>query len=90
MGEFVQPTHGGSKETGMQTFACGSGAIAPNAAAATRTITAFIGAAAGRRGASFRRANAAQVCSNVGSVVVDGVSECSITTAARQIVSERW
>ena len=32
------------------------------AAAATRTRTAFIGAAAARGSASFRRAEAAQVC----------------------------
>ena len=40
--------------------------------------------------ASFRRADAAQVCSNVGFVEVDGVFECSVAKAARQIVSERW
>jgi hypothetical protein len=35
---------------------------------------------------------AAQVCNNVGFVVVDGPSECSVARAiaARQIVSERW
>ena len=40
--------------------------------------------------ASLRRADAAQVCSNVGFVAVDGALECSAATAARQIVSERW
>ncbi len=43
-----------------------------------------------RGGASFRRADTAQVCSNVGFVEVDGPCECSAATAARQIVSERW
>ena len=38
----------------------------------------------------MRRADAAQVCNNVGFVAVDGVFECSVATAARQIVSERW
>ena len=38
--------------------------------------------------ASLRRADAAQVCSNLG--LVDGEFECSFATAARQIVSERW
>jgi hypothetical protein len=38
----------------------------------------------------LRRADAAQVCSNVGFVEVDGAFECSPTIAARQIVSERW
>ena len=41
-------------------------------------------------GASLRRADAAQVCSNLGLVVVDGQVECSSAIAARQIVSERW
>jgi hypothetical protein len=41
-------------------------------------------------GASFRRANAAQVCNNVGLLVVDSDFECSFSTAARQIVSEKW
>ncbi len=44
----------------------------------------------GREGASFRSAGAAQICSNVGLVAVDGVLECSVAPAARQIVSERW
>jgi hypothetical protein len=38
----------------------------------------------------LRRADAAQVCSDVGFLVADGVFECSIAIAARQIVSERW
>jgi hypothetical protein len=43
-----------------------------------------------RRGsASFRGVDAAQVCSNVGLVAVDGVFECSFFPAARQKVSER-
>ena len=46
-------------------------------------------------GASFRSADAAQVCNNVGFVAVgfvkvDGAFECSVAIAARQIVSERW
>ncbi len=41
-------------------------------------------------GASLRRADAAQVCNNVGVVAVDGEFECSFAQAARQIVSERW
>ena len=41
-------------------------------------------------GASFRSADAAQVYNNVGFLAVDGVFECSVATAARQIVSERW
>ncbi len=42
-----------------------------------------------RRGsASLRRADAAQVCNNVGFFPVDGVFECSAAIAARQIVSE--
>ncbi len=48
------------------------------------------GGGAGRGGASFRRADAAQVCNNVGFVFLDGVFECSFATTARQIVSERW
>ena len=48
-----------------------------------------VGGKAARGGPSFRRADAAQVCSNVGFVAVDGPSECSPTNAARQIVSER-
>ena len=47
-------------------------------------------ATAARGGASFRSADAAQVCNDVGFVVVDGVIECSVASAARQIVSERW
>ena len=43
-----------------------------------------------RGGASLRRADAAQVCNNVGFVVFDGVFECSFAIPARQIVSERW
>ncbi len=39
----------------------------------------------------FRRADAAQVCNNVGVfVAVDGHLECSLAKAARQTVSERW
>jgi hypothetical protein len=51
----------------------------------------FTGKGRGRRGsASFRRADAAQVCNDVGFVVVDGAFECSVAIAARQIVSKRW
>ena len=39
---------------------------------------------------SFRSADAAQVCNDAGVVAVDGVIECSVAIAARQIVSERW
>jgi hypothetical protein len=62
----------------------------PQTAAATRKRTAFIWAAAARGSASLRRADAAQVCNNVGFVVADGLFECSFEIAARQIVSERW
>jgi hypothetical protein len=63
---------------------------------ATRTRPPFLfggsrGAAdggAGRWSASLR--DAAQVCSDVGVVFVDGPVECSAAMAARQIVSERW
>jgi hypothetical protein len=48
------------------------------------------GGGAARGGASFGRADAAQVCSNIGVVAVVGAFECSVATAARQIVSERW
>ena len=41
-------------------------------------------------GASLGRADAAQVCNNVGFLAVDGEFECSVAPAARQIVSERW
>ena len=58
--------------------------------AATGTRTAFIAAAAARGGASFRRADAAQVCNHVVFSVLDGPFECSFAIAARQIVSERW
>jgi hypothetical protein len=35
--------------------------------------------------------NAAQICNNVGFVLEgDGPTECSVATAARQIVRERW
>ena len=40
--------------------------------------------------ASLRRADAAQVCNDLGFVTVDGEFECSVAIAARQIVSERW
>ena len=50
----------------------------------------FYWAAAARGSSSLRRADAAQVCSNLGFVVVDGDFECSSARAARQIVSERW
>ena len=50
----------------------------------------FIRATAARGGASFRSADAAQVCNNVGFSVFDGVFECSPAPAARQTVSERW
>ena len=38
----------------------------------------------------LRRADAAQVCSNVGFVADGGPCEYSVAKAARQIVSERW
>ncbi len=41
-------------------------------------------------GASLRRADAAQVCNNVGFGADDGKFECSFAIAAREIVSERW
>ncbi len=51
----------------------------------------FTGKGRGRRGsASLRRADAAQVCNNGGFVSFDGIFECSVAIAARQIVSERW
>ena len=59
-------------------------------AAATRARTVFIAAAAGRGAASFRRADAAQVCNNVVLGEADGACECCPTVAARHIVSERW
>ncbi len=62
----------------------------PNSSGDARTRSVFIWATAARGGASFRSADAAQVCSNVGFVAVDGVFECSFAKAARQIVSERW
>ena len=65
-------------------------AVVPLTAAATRTKSVFIWAAAARGGASFRSADAAQVCSNVDFAVHDGAFECSVAIAARQIVSERW
>ena len=40
--------------------------------------------------ASFRRADAAQVCNHVGFVAVDGEFECSSAKSVMQIVSERW
>ena len=64
----------------------------PQTAAATRTRTVSIWAAAARGGASFRRADAAQVCSHVRFFVVDGPFESSVARTpgpARQIVSER-
>ena len=66
---------------------------------ATRSRTQFIWAftgtqqAGGQRGggASFGRADAAQVCNHVGFAAADdGPFECSGTKAARRIVSERW
>ncbi len=56
-------------------------------AAATRRKCVFT---FGGWSASFRGADAAQVCSNVGIVAIDGVFECSCAMPARQIVSERW
>ncbi len=41
-----------------------------------------------RVSASFRGADAAEVCSNVGFVADDGAFECSAARAAKQIVSE--
>ncbi len=52
--------------------------------------TAFIAAAAARGGASFRSADAAQVLSNVGFVVVHSAYAGSVATSAKQTVSERW
>jgi hypothetical protein len=43
-----------------------------------------------RWGGAFRRADAAQVRSNVMIVDFDGAFECSSAMAARQIVSETW
>ena len=48
------------------------------------------GRGAARGGASFGRADAAQVCNDVGFFADDGAFECSAAPAARQIVSERW
>ena len=62
----------------------------PLTAAETRTRIAFYLEAAARRGASLRRADAAQVCNNIGFAFIDGVFECTFAKAARQIVSERW
>jgi hypothetical protein len=45
---------------------------------------------AAQGGASLRRADAAQVCSDATFFVVDCNFECTVATAARQIVSERW
>ena len=74
--------------------ASGSGDCKTAAAARRRTVFIYGGGAqqAARGSASLRRADAAQVCSNVGFVEVDGVIECSVVSsiAARQIVSERW
>ena len=42
---------------------------------------------------TFRRADTAQVCNDVGfgaTDVTDGQCECSFAIPARQIVSERW
>jgi hypothetical protein len=61
---------------------------------AAATLTSFYlgrgSVGGGGGGASFRSADAAQVCNNVGFVLNDGRCECSPTIAARQIVSERW
>ena len=63
----------------------------PNSSGDTNKNCFCLGtAAAARGGASFRSADAAQVCNNVGFVLVVGVIECSPEKAARQIVSERW
>ncbi len=78
---YADATHSGSCKT----------------AAATRTRTKFIWECTGTQqaggqrggGASFGRADAAQVCNDVGIFLVDRVFECS-ATATRQIVSERW
>ncbi len=48
------------------------------------------GRGAARGGASFGCADVAQVCNDVGFVLVDGAFECSVAIAERQIVSERW
>jgi hypothetical protein len=42
----------------------------------------------GRGGASLRRVNAAQVCSDVGFVAVDGQFECSFADSATQKVND--
>jgi hypothetical protein len=54
-----------------------------------RTIFYFIRRE--KAGGRIRRADAAQeVLGHVGFVAVDGAFECSVTIAARRIVSERW
>ena len=55
----------------------------------TNTNVFYLGGSR-RRSASLRRADAAQVCSHVGFVAVDGALKRSFTITARQIVSERW
>ncbi len=65
-------------------------AVAPPSSSGNTNKKRFILAAAARGGASFRSADAAQVCNTVGFVSVDGVIECSEAKAARQIVSEGW
>ena len=62
----------------------------PNSSGDTNKKTVFIWAAAARGGASFRSADAAQVCNDAGFVAVDGAFERSFAKSARQIVSERW
>ena len=42
----------------------------------------------GRGGASLRRVNTAEVCSDVGFVAVDGQFECSFADSATQEVSD--
>ncbi len=46
--------------------------------------------AAARKVASFRRADAAQVCNDVGFVILGGQLESSLVLPAWQIVNERW
>jgi hypothetical protein len=68
------------------TAARGGASFKTEAAQVCNNVEFVVGLSA----TSFRSADAAQVCSNVGFVADDGVVECSLAAAARQIVSERW
>ena len=89
---------GGGSVTNFQLYSLADPPLLPPLCRHTIKNTIYLGVhwhaagrGAARGGASFGRADAAQVCNHVGFAAADdGPFECSGTKAARRIVSERW